>query len=106
MPEDDSTSDCINGTMECLCLDLVAETAHSDSLCSFTFVFLLFALLNNLDLDSRNEKSLKNKISTKIKISREKMNLESGIAFIELMKWNMKMNSRELTVVRECCKVI
>lgn len=29
--EDDSTSDCINGTVECLCLDLVAEAAHSDS---------------------------------------------------------------------------
>jgi len=40
--EDDSTSDCINGTVECLCLGLVAETAHSDSLhtarlLSFTF---------------------------------------------------------------------
>jgi len=28
VPEDDSTSDCINGTVECLCLDLVAEAAH------------------------------------------------------------------------------
>jgi len=28
VPEDDSTSDCINGIVECLCLDLVAEAAH------------------------------------------------------------------------------
>lgn len=44
MPEDDSTSDCINSSVECLCLDLVAEAVHSDS---FTFIYLSIILLNS-----------------------------------------------------------
>jgi len=36
--EDDSTSDCINGTVECLCLDLVAETAHILTHCALALL--------------------------------------------------------------------